>query len=201
MRLPRLSIATVFVVALLGSSSALAAEPSPQGACLAGALQALLAPSLLNELADSEWLTVAAPTPNEQPLARNAVEDPRDLLADFALQLRDIRYRRGGRAPATGFDCSGFVHYVFAQVFGVDLPADSASQFHSGIRIARDGLRTGDLVFFRIRGKRISHVGIYLGDGRFIHAPTSGERVRVDRLSQRYWAQRFAGARRLNVLT
>jgi cell wall-associated NlpC family hydrolase len=110
--------------------------------------------------------------------------------------LRDIRYRRGGRAPATGFDCSGFVHYVFANVLGLDLPSDSASQFSSGEKIARADMQAGDLVFFHIHGKRVSHVGIYLGDGQFIHAPTTGQRVKVNKLDESYWARRFAGARR-----
>jgi cell wall-associated NlpC family hydrolase len=92
------------------------------------------------------------------------------------------------------------VHYVFAQVLGVDLPENSAAQYRDGQKIARDDLQAGDLVFFHTRGKRVSHVGIYLGDGRFIHSPTTGERVRVDRLSERYWAHRFAGARRPDVL-
>jgi cell wall-associated NlpC family hydrolase len=116
------------------------------------------------------------------------------------MTLRDIRYRRGGRSPQRGFDCSGFVHYVFAQVLGVDLPENSAAQYRDGRKIDRDELQAGDLVFFRTRGKRVSHVGIYVGEGRFIHSPTTGERVRVDRLSQQYWAHRFAGARRPDAL-
>ena len=130
-----------------------------------------------------------------------AVADPRQLLADFARKLRDIRYRRGGRVPSTGFDCSGFVHYVFAHALGIDLPDNSASQFNAGIKVARDEMRTGDLVFFHIRGKRVSHVGIYLGEGRFIHSPSTGERVRVNRLDEQYWAHRFAGAKRLESLS
>ena len=126
---------------------------------------------------------------------------PRELLAEFAMQLRDIRYRSGGRAPATGFDCSGFVQYVFAHALGTELPDDSASQYHAGVMIHRSELRTGDLVFFHTKGKRISHVGIYLDNGRFIHSPSTGKRVRVDVLNDHYWAQHYAGAKRLDVLT
>ncbi len=129
-----------------------------------------------------------------------ATVDPRQELSQFAMQLLDIRYRRGGQVPSTGFDCSGFVHYVFEQVFGVDLPANSASQYQVGKQVARSELKVGDLVFFKTHGKRISHVGIYLGDGRFIHSPTTGERVRVSNLASDYWARRFAGARRPNTL-
>ena len=134
-----------------------------------------------------------------QPVA--AVASPRQMLADFAMKLRDIRYRRGGRVPSTGFDCSGFVHYVFAHALGIDLPDNSISQFNAGIRVARDDMKTGDLVFFHIHGKRISHVGIYLGEGRFIHSPRTGERVRVNRLDEQYWAHRFAGAKRPESLS
>lgn len=123
-----------------------------------------------------------------------------DRLISAAMQQRDVRYRFGGRDPATGFDCSGFVHYVFAQALGLDLPPNSAAQFRVGERVARNDMRAGDLVFFRNARGRIVHVGIYLDDGRFIHSPSRGERVRVDRLDARYWARRFAGAKRLDAL-
>lgn len=126
---------------------------------------------------------------------------PRELLVEMAMKLRDIRYRRGGRAPSTGFDCSGFVQYVFAHALGIDLPDDSVSQSTAGIRVARNELKTGDLVFFHTRGKGVSHVGIYLDNGRFIHSPSTGKRVRVDELSDRYWARRYVGARRPEVLS
>lgn len=121
-------------------------------------------------------------------------------LANFAMTLRDIRYRHGGRSPQTGFDCSGFVQYVFAHSLGVELPDTSVTQFQDGAGVARSDLQTGDLVFFHIRGKRISHVGIYLDHGRFIHSPSTGKRVRVDDLADSYWAKRYAGARRPNAL-
>lgn len=127
--------------------------------------------------------------------------DRRELLAAFAMTLRDVRYRMGGRAPKTGFDCSGFVQYVFARTLGIELPDNSASQFRGGAHVTRSELQTGDLVFFHMRGKRISHVGIYLGDGRFIHSPSTGKRVRVDDLHDAYWSQRYAGAKRPIVLT
>jgi len=192
MSLSRLVIASTLLLTLCGQ---VAAAPAPQAACALDALdavEAVLHPSFA-ELGEA----LALPAPTTQ-----AVKDPRHLLVDFALQLRDIRYRRGGRAPATGFDCSGFVHYVFAQVLGIDLPSDSASQYVSGVRIARAEMQAGDLVFFHTRGKHVSHVGIYLGEGQFIHAPTTGERVKVNRLDETYWARRFAGARRpLTTLT
>lgn len=192
-------VVSAALLALVAGNAA-AALPAPEAACDAHLLQAMLAPSVLDELSASQWLVLPR-TPPDQPVPASDA-DPRRLLVDFAMTLRDIRYRRGGRSPQRGFDCSGFVHYVFAQVLGVDLPENSAAQYADAdsARIARDDLRVGDLVFFRTRGKRISHVGIYMGDGRFIHSPTTGERVRVDRLSERYWAHRFAGARRPDAL-
>jgi len=82
----------------------------------------------------------------------------------------------------------------------VELPDTSLTQFEDGTGVARADLQTGDLVFFHIRGKRISHVGIYLDHGRFIHSPSTGKRVRVDDLADSYWAKRYAGARRPNAL-
>jgi cell wall-associated NlpC family hydrolase len=188
-------LATVFVV-LAGNASA--ALPAPGEACMEQALQAMLAPSVLDELSLTDVVPQAL-AQSEQPTPAGDA-DPRHLLVDFAMTLRDIRYRRGGRSPQHGFDCSGFVHYVFAQVLGVELPENSAAQYRDGRKIDRDDMQAGDLVFFRTRGKRISHVGIYLGGGRFIHSPTTGERVRVDRMSEKYWSRRFAGARRPDAL-
>jgi cell wall-associated NlpC family hydrolase len=130
-----------------------------------------------------------------------AATPPRAMLAAFAMTLRDIRYRRGGREPQTGFDCSGFVQYVFAHSLGIDLPDTSISQFLAGTKVTRSDLQTGDLVFFHTRGKNVSHVGIYLDNGRFIHSPSTGKRVRVDELSDNYWARRYVGAKRPNTLT
>jgi cell wall-associated NlpC family hydrolase len=120
----------------------------------------------------------------------------REALLSFAMKLRDIRYRRGGRAPATGFDCSGFVRYVFMHSIGLDLPTNSASQFLAGLKVKRNDMKTGDLVFFRTRGKAISHVGIYIDNGQFIHSPSAGKTVRVDSLNEAYWAKHFVGAKR-----
>jgi cell wall-associated NlpC family hydrolase len=126
---------------------------------------------------------------------------PRRLLADFALKLRNIAYVRGGRELSTGFDCSGFRRYVYQQALGSELPGNSTSQFAEGDRVDKGDLRMGDLVFFKTHGKRVSHVGIYLDNGLFIHAPSRGKRVRIDHLDESYWAKRFAGAKRPDALT
>jgi hypothetical protein len=126
---------------------------------------------------------------------------PRRLLADFALKLRNIAYVRGGRELSTGFDCSGFVRYVYQQALGSELPGNSTSQFAEGDRVDKGDLKMGDLVFFKTHGKRVSHVGMYLDNGLFIHAPSRGKRVRIDHLDESYWAKRFAGAKRPDALT
>jgi len=127
---------------------------------------------------------------------QTARPDPGHLLIALAKDLRNIRYRRGGTSPKTGFDCSGFVRYVFQHALGIELPVGSAAQFRVGDKIDRSQMQAGDLVFFRIAGQRISHVGIYVAEGRFIHAPSAGKVVRVDSLEESYWARRFAGAKR-----
>ncbi|MBS0590245.1 MAG: C40 family peptidase [Proteobacteria bacterium] len=134
----------------------------------------------------------------EDVVDRAIYKTPRKRIADFALSLRDIRYRRAGRDPSTGFDCSGFTHYVYNKTFGVELPYDAPSQYRDGEKIAREEMKVGDLVFFQVRG-HITHVGMYMGEGRFIHSPAPGKRVRVDELANAYWAKRWAGARRVHL--
>lgn len=101
------------------------------------------------------------------------------------------KYRYGGSDPR-GFDCSGFTSYVFKQN-SLELPRSAGAQFKGGIRVAINRAKAGDLVFFRISGSNISHVGIYAGDFRFIHAPSSGKRVRYDDIRKDYWRNRYAG--------
>jgi cell wall-associated NlpC family hydrolase len=142
---------------------------------------------------DDDDSLVAAAT---DKLAGHVDGHAREALLAFAMKLRDIRYHRGGRAPSTGFDCSGFVRYVFSHSIGLDLPTNSASQFLAGLKVQRNEMKTGDLVFFRTRGKAISHVGIYIDNGQFIHSPSAGKTVRVDNLNEAYWSKHFAGAKR-----
>jgi cell wall-associated NlpC family hydrolase len=125
------------------------------------------------------------------------VTDLRKALIGMAMKLRHIRYVRGGHDPSTGFDCSGFVRYVFAHAIGLNLPHNSAEQFLAGLKVKRVDMEPGDLVFFRTHGKRrISHVGIYISNGRFIHSPTKGKSVEISSLDESYWSKHFAGAKR-----
>lgn len=118
-------------------------------------------------------------------------------LAVYALGLIGVEYRFGGEQPETGLDCSGLVRHVFQQVTGVTLPRTSKELSKLGDRVARTELQPGDLVFFNTRRFAFSHVGIYLGEGRFIHAPRTGRDVEVAQFDNRYWQKRFDGARRL----
>jgi len=115
-----------------------------------------------------------------------------------ALELVGIRYRRGGTSPETGFDCSGFVGHVFRQGLGLILPRTSREISRSGEVVKRNELQPGDLVFFKTMRHAFSHVGIYLGDNRFVHAPASGGEVRVEDMRTSYWGKRFNGARRIS---
>ena len=117
-------------------------------------------------------------------------------LALHALSYIGVPYRYGGTSPDTGFDCSGLVHYVYSRGAGIVLPRTTEALSGVGTPIAPDELTTGDLVFFDTLRKPYSHVGIYLGDQRFIHAPTSGGQVELVDLRARYWQSRFNGARR-----
>jgi peptidoglycan DL-endopeptidase CwlO len=114
-------------------------------------------------------------------------------VVDYAKRFRGVRYVYGGTSPRTGFDCSGFVRYVYAH-FGISLAHSSYAQFDRGSRVSRRSLRPGDLVFFDSLG----HVGIYVGNGRFIHAPHTGTRVRIEQLAG-WYSSRFVGARRLRT--
>jgi len=108
-----------------------------------------------------------------------------------------IDYRYGGTSPATGYDCSGLVAHVFAQAWGLRLPHSAEAQSEAGTAVSLAELQPGDLVFYNTEHRPFSHVGIYLGDGRFVDAPKTGAQVRVERLRGAYWMRRFDGARRL----
>ncbi len=113
----------------------------------------------------------------------------------FALGLIDTDYRFGGKNPEAGFDCSGMVAYIYRHAAGVQVGGSAADIARSGRPVDRDELRPGDLVFFNTRNAPFSHVGVYIGDDRFVHAPSTRGHVRIDKLAARYYAQRFQTAR------
>lgn len=139
---------------------------------------------------------VAIPPP---PSAHEAASE----VVVAAMNYLGVRYTRGGNGFEQGFDCSGFTRHVYTNTLGLTLPRRSDEQAQSpGLAaVQRAELQPGDLVFFNTLRRRFSHVGIYIGDGRFIHAPRSGAEVRVEDMRLSYWAQRYDGARRAAALT
>ena len=132
------------------------------------------------------------------PSVLNALPDAVGHLIDFAERQTGAAYRRGGISPDSGFDCSGFVSYVFDHVEGISLPHNARAMSMIGSRVGLADLKPGDLVFFKILRRGISHVGIYIGGNRFIHAAsTSTGSVMISDLSESYWARHLALARRM----
>jgi len=142
----------------------------------------------------------ARPARNNGITHGHGIIGPETALADQALDFLGTRYKYGGESPS-GFDCSGLVQYVANEALGLKLPRTAADQAKLGTQVARAELQRGDLVFFNTMGRRYSHVGIYLGGGEFVHAPSSGGKVRVEKLATRYWNTRYNGARRISGLT
>jgi cell wall-associated NlpC family hydrolase len=138
------------------------------------------------------------PGANVPPAARPTEVGPDSAppLLATALALRGTPYLNGGSEPSQGFDCSGFVQWVFGQ-HGTPLPREVREQFDEGRRIDRDEIKAGDLVFFTTVSRGASHVGIALGNGEFVHAPSSRGVVRTEPYTSGYWAARWVGARRI----
>lgn len=140
-----------------------------------------------------------------EPGLMRDIRDIGDRASDLvisAMNFIGVRYRRGGNSAEEGFDCSGFTRHIFQQALGLVLPRSADEQAHAdGVHsIARNELRPGDLVFFNTLKRTFSHVGIYVGDGKFIHSPRAGGQVRVENMKERYWDRRFTGARRVDAL-
>jgi cell wall-associated NlpC family hydrolase len=130
---------------------------------------------------------------------RSSYQDPALYeLAVYALSLEGTPYKYGGTSPETGFDCSGFVSYVFKQSLGKSLPRTSDEISQEGDELDRDELKPGDLVFYNTMDKSNSHVGIYLGEGEFIHSPSTGKSVSVVNMNENYWRKHYNGARRIS---
>lgn len=128
---------------------------------------------------------------------RHDVADRTSVLISTAMGFIGVPYRRGGSSAETGFDCSGLVRTIYEQAKGLVLPRRANEQAAATETIEKKDLQPGDLVFFNTMRRAFSHVGIYLGDGKFIHAPRSGAKVRVEDMTASYWQRRFNGARRV----
>jgi cell wall-associated NlpC family hydrolase len=138
--------------------------------------------------------------PPELPKAETAPvgEKRAEALLQTLLAL-GLDYRNGGNSPETGFDCSGLVAHVFREAYGIRLPQNARAQSQYGARVSLAELRAGDLVFYNTLNRSFSHVGIYLGDGRFVHAPKTGAQIRIEPIRSSYWMKRFDGARRIRT--
>lgn len=126
-----------------------------------------------------------------------ASDDQMNDLVMYAVSLSDTPYHYGGKSANTGFDCSGFVGHVYNHSLNIALPRTSREISRLGNPVSRSELSPGDLVFYNTMHASFSHVGIYVGDGKFVHSPRSGERVRTEQMDLRYWQTRFDGARRI----
>jgi cell wall-associated NlpC family hydrolase len=158
------------------------ATPLPErGSLFNGGLSGLLAMSA----------PVVAPAPT--------LSDRIQTILAKAMTLLGTPYRWGGASPERGFDCSGLVGYVFRTALGIELPRVSREMVHAGTPVERAALTPGDLVFFSIRGRRVDHVGIYVGEGRFLHAPRTGRDVTVSSLDHGYWSRRYRQGRRVTL--
>jgi cell wall-associated NlpC family hydrolase len=185
-----------FVVSAVLFASAFAVAP-----CLAAETDATPAESATPAHLFTNWFGTRAasadPAVEVDDPGRTATSRTAELVVN-ALGLLGISYRLGGNTPASGFDCSGMVRYVFQNAVGLSLPRRAEEISRVGTKISRDELKPGDLVFYKTLRKAFSHVGIYLGNNRFIHAPSSGGAVRVDDMGEHYWSARFTGARRID---
>ncbi len=151
----------------------------------------------------------AASTSSSTPSTQPAPSSARSFLSGMAgkagdvvvgaLNMLGVRYRWGGNSPDAGLDCSGFVRYVFQDTLGLSLPRRAEDMSQVGEKVRMSELKPGDLVFFNTMRRTFSHVGIYIGDNKFVHSPSTGSTIRVDDLDSSYWEKRFTGARRIET--
>ncbi|MDE1949682.1 MAG: C40 family peptidase [Burkholderiales bacterium] len=188
----------LFALALLCVAAMANAAPETASTELPSSSEAML--QMLR--AQSQRLNPAhlAEEVRDNPIVQKVGNTASDLVIS-AMDFLGVRYRRGGASATTGFDCSGFTQYVYEHSLGLVLPHHAADQARNAnmLRVSRSELEPGDLVFFNTMRRAFSHVGIYIGEGKFIHAPHSGSEVRIDSLDQAYWAKRFDGARRAEL--
>lgn len=173
------TLAVLLCVANAGATGTDGAPPDPLG-------QWLLGRGMLSHASPTE-----EPTPAQDRL-------PASQLVVHAMGFLGVPYRWGGGSFEGGFDCSGFVQALYLQGWNVQLPRRAAEQAQATQTIAREDLQPGDLVFFNTLGARYTHVGLYIGEGRFIHSPRAGASIRMEAMDARYWQTRFNGARRVN---
>jgi cell wall-associated NlpC family hydrolase len=195
-------VAVALVLAVAGGAAVAGPEDAPDPLLKLLADKGLLADkSVLADKAMPIEPTHAVEADTRPASLLRQVHDRASRLTVAAMDLVGVRYRRGGASIDTGFDCSGFTRHVFEMSLGLALPrrVDDQATAPGLVTVRRDDLRPGDLVFFNTLKRTFSHVGIYVGDNRFIHSPRTGSSVRSEDMSFAYWAKRFTGARRAEV--
>ena len=175
------------------------AAPGTQADTMLNLLQerGLLPAQIATQMATQMAAQIAGPT---QDLVQQ-VRDRASNMVISAMNFLGVPYRRGGSSPEAGFDCSGFTRHIFEHSLGLVLPRRADEQARSAelAKVDKTELRPGDLVFFNTMKRAFSHVGIYVGDGKFIHSPRTGGHVRVEDMREAYWAKRYNGARRADL--
>lgn len=147
-------------------------------------------------------LLTACGTPHQTVVQPEPVlhqDDRMSNLAIYAMSLYDTPYQYGGKSRVNGFDCSGFVQYVYLNSVGLQLPRTSVEMSRIGMPLETYELKPGDLVFFNTARSPYSHVGIYVGENRFVHSPRTGKAIMLASLSDRYWSSHYNGARRISL--
>lgn len=206
------SVATALAFGLLLTAAALPARSAPEAAPAPAAAPASAAAApndAILQLLHTKGLLPTDPAQIAAQVAHDVEASPlvqqvRDTATEMvvsAMNFLGVRYKRGGNNAETGFDCSGFTRYVFENSLGLVLPrrADQQAKDAGLLAVKKDELKPGDLVFFNTMRRAFSHVGIYIGEGKFIHAPRTGGQVRIEDMSSKYWAKRFNGARRAEL--
>lgn len=184
-------LAAAFALAAGLGHAAPASTGSPQGSAHDPVMQLLQERGLMP--------AGGLPVVSAEPTLLGQVREKTTDLVLGAMNFIGVRYRRGGTSAEEGFDCSGFTRYIFEHSIGLVLPrrADEQARAPGLFKIDKDELKPGDLVFFNTLRRTFSHVGIYVGDGKFIHSPRAGGEVRVEDMRIAYWSKRFNGARRV----
>ena len=149
---------------------------------------ALMVPSFAEAVAEDTPVRAETPVPPPAQL--------QDLLI-HAISMVGVKYQYGGNSAQSGFDCSGFVRHVFAESLALELPRSAYAMGKLGAHVERGDLQPGDLIFHNTLNRAFSHVGIYLGEDRIVHAPSRGKSVEIVNISESYWKKRYSGARRL----
>ncbi|RYX95723.1 MAG: peptidoglycan endopeptidase [Comamonadaceae bacterium] len=190
---PTLAACTVFCTVLLATSAS--AAPQNQQVYAPSSSTTPSATSIGTD--DMERMLAERNLLSHIDNVRQNVSTKASEIVVTAMGFLGVPYRRGGNSAETGFDCSGFVRAIYEQSLGMVLPRRAEQQAAATENIDKSDLQPGDLVFFNTMRRTFSHVGMYVGDGKFIHSPRSGAEVRVESLSVAYWKRRFDGARRV----